>query len=196
VINYSLIADALEYYQDQGYKLIDVPWTVPANVMKITCNEGHKFEDNKYLDKYLVGSAEQSFLYLIKSGQLPYGKYCAVTPCFRNDEEDELHQKYFMKVELIAYVKEWWKLPNRLGTMMADAQQFFSLHVPVDLVKTDDERSDESFDIEANRIELGSYGIRHHENISWVYGTGLAEPRLSIAMDKANGILGIQSGNS
>ena len=67
---------------------------------------------------------------------------------------------------------------------MADAQQFFSLHVPVDLVKTDDERSDESYDIESNGIELGSYGIRQHENITWVYGTGLAEPRLSIAIKR------------
>jgi len=32
-----------------------------------------------------------------------------------------------------------------------------------------------------SNIELGSYGIGSYENYKWVYGTGLAEPRLSQA---------------
>jgi len=36
-----------------------------------------------------------------------------------------------------------------------------------------------SYDIEFNGIELGSYGIRECEYLSWIYATGCAEPRLS-----------------
>jgi hypothetical protein len=54
----------------------------------------------------------------------------------------------------------------------------------VNVVKTYDSRSDESYDIECNGVELGSYGVRHFENIDWIYGTGLAEPRLSTVMNK------------
>ncbi len=182
MIDYSLIADAIEYYQDQGYELIDVPWTVPKQVLKITCKEDHMFEDNKYLDNYLVGSAEQSFLDLIKRAKLTYGKYCAVTPCFRNDVDDKLHQKYFMKVELIHYLEKFWTLEIDLETMIYDAKTFFSIHLPVNVVETRDKRSYSSYDIEHNGIELGSYGIRMHENIRWIYGTGLAEPRFSYAL--------------
>jgi len=182
VINYALLVDALEYYQDQGYKLIDVPWTVPKDALKITTPSNFDFTNNMYLNKYLVGSAEQSFLYLIRTGQLKEGKYCAITPCFRNDDEDEIHQKYFMKVELIHYTRKWWKWSSSMETMIYDARQFFEQFVSTTVVETVDNRDDESYDIETNGIELGSYGIRHHENIDWIYGTGLAEPRLSIAM--------------
>lgn len=34
-------------------------------------------------------------------------------------------------------------------------------------------------DIVFRGIELGSYGIREHKYLKWVYGTGLAEPRFS-----------------
>jgi hypothetical protein len=36
-------------------------------------------------------------------------------------------------------------------------------------------------DIELNGIEIGSYGWRQNQDIIWAYGTGLAEPRFSIA---------------
>ena len=182
MIDYSLIADAIDYYQDNGYKLIDAPWTVSEQALKITTTKEHNIKNNEYLDKYLVGSAEQSFLELIKRNKLRFGKYCAVTPCFRNDEEDELHQKYFMKLELIHYADNWWTLNSNLEMMIHDAQTFFSLFTDVSVVKTNDDRSQESYDIEHNGIELGSYGIRNHENIRWIYGTGLAEPRFSNAL--------------
>jgi len=188
VIDYLLIADAVEYYQDNGYKLIDVPWTVPEDVIRITARQNINLENSKYLDKHLVGSAEQSFLHLMKTGKLTAGKYCAITPCFRDDDEDDTHQKYFMKLELIHVTSEWWKWSNSLETMIYDANNFFSLHVPTAVIKTNDARSDESYDIKSNNIELGSYGIRHHENTHWVYGTGLAEPRLSIVIDKNESI--------
>jgi len=179
MINYSLITDALCYYQALNYTLIDVPWTVSKEALEVTTPVGHDAENNRYLDKYLVGSAEQSFLQLIKDDKLPFGQYVGVTPCFRNDDADELHQKYFMKLELIHYLKR--ATIDDLTNMMDDAIRFFSLYVNVDVIETYDTRSGLSFDIEYNGIELGSYGFRHRGDISWVYGTGIAEPRFSIA---------------
>jgi len=185
MINYGLLAEALEYYQDQGYELIDVPWTVSKQSMNITAGESIDLEKSKYIDDYLVGSAEQSFLHMIRGGEISEGRFCAVTPCFRsNDPEDELHQKYFMKVELISITKEWWKWVPEMEMMLTSAKDFFSQFVDVEVVKTQDDRSDESYDIECHGIELGSYGIRHFENINWIYGTGLAEPRLSTVMNR------------
>jgi hypothetical protein len=30
-----------------------------------------------------------------------------------------------------------------------------------------------------NGFELGSYGVRQYHDITWIYGTGIAEPRFS-----------------
>ena len=50
----------------------------------------------------LIGSAEQSFYQMLLDGALAPGKYVTCSPCFRNETEaDWLHQKQFMKVELI-----------------------------------------------------------------------------------------------
>ena len=41
----------------------------------------------------------------------------------------------------------------------------------------------EMYDIEScNGIELGSYGIREFAGFRWIYGTGVAEPRLSLCI--------------
>jgi hypothetical protein len=53
------------------------------------------------------------------------------------------------------------------------------------------EVSNTQVDIEFAGIELGSYGIRSCDFLDWVYGTGVAEPRLSSIMGKygiTNGI--------
>ena len=40
----------------------------------------------------------------------------------------------------------------------------------------------ESVDLELNRIEIGSYGVRRTPECAWVYATGLAEPRFTQAL--------------
>ena len=46
-------------------------------------------------------------------------------------------------------------------------------------------KTDEGYDLEINGIEVGSYGARYHAKIGWwAYGTGLAEPRYTTAMNK------------
>lgn len=41
-----------------------------------------------------------------------------------------------------------------------------------------------SYDLEYNEIELGSYGIRRCGYLNWIYGTGVAEPRLTRTLKK------------
>ena len=48
-----------------------------------------------------MASAEQSFLELFLNKKIEYGRYCGITPCFRDETVDYLHNNFFMKVELI-----------------------------------------------------------------------------------------------
>lgn len=57
------------------------------------------------------------------------------------------------------------------------------LNTNLDIIKTDD-----GFDINYKKYELGSYGIRSCEYLSWIYGTGLAEPRMTIIKNLINGV--------
>ena len=41
----------------------------------------------------------------------------------------------------------------------------------------------EGYDLMINGIEVGSYGLRMGNGYEWVYGTGLAEPRFSVAIN-------------
>lgn len=96
-----------------------------------------------------------------------------MTPCFRFESFDYLHSKYFMKDELIItdnVTKEG------LEEIIVTAIEFFGKHLEdVRVTKT----GDLSYDITCDGVELGSYGIRKSEFLTWIYGTGCAEPRLS-----------------
>jgi hypothetical protein len=118
------------------------------------------------------------------------GSYCAITPCFRNETVlDDLHQPYFMKLELISWDKT---TPEDLSKMIAGARLYIEndeAGLWIDVIKNDDPDPlsvSQAYDIVTNsqKIELGSYGIRSHPKVGrWVYGTGLAEPRYSYAIE-------------
>lgn len=104
----------------------------------------------------------------------------AASPCFRDDPVDEWHQKTFFKVELIVVGKNPLWGPRKLAE---EARRFFALHgASGALLKT----TDDSVDVELGGIELGSYGWRRYSSpehtFEWTYGTGLAEPRFSMAL--------------
>ncbi len=172
MIDYQKIAAAIGFYKQNDYEYTDVPWTVSEDTMLITAPSKSGIIGSDF--GCLVGSAEQSFLQMIKDKELPLGKYVACTPCFRNDENDFFHRQYFVKVELIRTDKVD---AEALDEMLNMCLGFFNVYVPSFIEKTDS-----GFDIlSEHRIELGSYGIRSHPDVgSWVYGTGCAEPRLSI----------------
>lgn len=177
-IDYSKIAAAIEYYKKVGFTYIDVPWDTPKKHREITFI-GKDFNPIGE-DRFLVGSAEQSFAYLADIGKLKRGPYVACTPCFRSDEIDETHQQYFMKVELFDTNDPSIR---RLHHIIKLAERFFSTYIPVRIVET----SHNNYDIETTSgIELGSYGIRAWHGLEWIFATGLAEPRLSKAMQRYN----------
>lgn len=178
MINYSLIGKAIKKYKKLGYSYMEVPWMVGTKATYSTMPEdGSAFAvKGKYLDDYLVGSAEQSFVQLILDKKLKNGKYVAATPCFRDNPEDEYHQKTFFKVELIHYSRKVFFQESDLHDVLADALTVLSglTDKKIKTVKTNI-----GYDLEIDGIEIGSYGIRYFQGVNWVYGTGLAEPRFS-----------------
>lgn len=181
MVNYDFLNKSVDYYKKLGYNRIETPWWVPEDIQKITApKEFHdKFYKVSHTDSVLVASGEQSFLYLIKNNHLPPGKYQTITPCFRNEKETKFNSRHFIKNELIITDN-----PDRAKAydLRNQAFAFFLTIVPeqslLSVVSTK-----EGWDIEYNGIELGSYGMRSCEFVDWVYGTGCAEPRLSLAIE-------------
>lgn len=185
LINYKFIHDAGVFYESKGFVRIEAPWTVTEAVSCITKPKGKKEFKLEHDDgKVLVASAEQSFLYLYLKNFLPKGTFQATTPCFRREAFDSLHTKYFMKTELIDTLNV---NTLRLDEVVNIALEFFSTILPSkDLKVTGDGLTNLAFDIEYKGIELGSYGIRSCDYLEWIYGTGIAEPRVSNALLKTD----------
>ncbi len=182
MIDYKILNDSLEFYEEKGFQRIESPWTVSEFVDNLTKPPDRTSFQLKHNDKCLVASGEQSFLYLYLKGFLPAGQYQTITPCFRYESFDFLHTKYMMKNELI---KTDVVNKAELQFIIHLALKFFEKFFPAESLKI--VGSDESYDIEVNGIELGSYGIRRCEFLTWIYGTGCAEPRLS-SLIKLHGI--------
>jgi seryl-tRNA synthetase len=172
-IDYLKILNALDYYKNNGFEYVHLDWLVEE---KISCMTKPEFcKDFFVKDKVLVASGEQSFLQLIVDNKLPKGRYVGVTPCFRDEVTlDLLHGQYFMKVELIDTLDV---SVNSLCQILDISLNFFNQYLKCESWIIDTV----TFDIidSKNHIELGSYGIRQHDNIKWIYATGCAEPRLS-----------------
>jgi hypothetical protein len=212
MINWHLFSKAITSYTHLGYQLIEVPWLVDQQAIDVTLPPGatpFTVSGCGELNQ-LVGSAEQSFIYLALQGKLLPGKYQALTPCFRDDKEDELHHKYFMKLELIhinpkpfilnkadghTYFgpinrkeeNEWLASegldpiedesePSTYDQVLLDAKHVLSFLTKKTIKR---EKTEIGEDLTIDGIEIGSYGIRAYNAITWVYGTGLAEPRFS-----------------
>lgn len=185
MINYNIIAKSIEHYSNEGFVRIESPWTVASAISAITKPPESKDFEIANKDKVLVASGEQSFLALYNKGFLPLGKYQTVTPCFRDETFTLLHTKYFIKNELIITDNVNY---DSLMMLIESARRFFHSIMGTDLslVETTGGKYP-SFDLYYNGDELGSYGIRKCEYLTWIYGTGVAEPRLSRVM-QANGI--------
>ena len=174
MIDYQVLDNSIKFYESRGYNRIEAPWTVTHAVSDITRPVFASNFSIEGKDKVLVASAEQSFLYLNLKGFLPLGKYQAITPCFRDEPFDAWHTKYFMKNELIQTDST---TVDDLINVLNDASLFFSTRLDdnVQLLQTEEK----AFDLMYRDIELGSYGIRSCSFLTWIYGTGVAEPRFS-----------------
>jgi len=191
MIDYIKIAESVKFYESIGFEYIDVPWAVDLNWINVTIPEHRKAF--KLDDKYLIGSGEQALIELVASGLS--GRYCCVTPCFRDEQIiDNLHKKFFMKTELI----DTDASVENLHSIMNDCKEFFNRYVnnvsiiPVEPNSFGKLEEQATYDIVCNLgvdiIELGSYGIRTHSDVgSWIFATGCAEPRLSTVKGYENG---------
>lgn len=196
MINYSILHESVVYYEKYGFARIEAPWLVPDEILNITKPpEAHAHQVIKNgKKKNFVGSAEQSFLYLINKGFLLPGRYQATTPCMRDDDFGLYHTKYFMKNELISFGDD--HTVEHVQNVMQTAFSFFSKYVGDHLARKDTMRTSPhnleihdllkivkvnstSWDIMLAGTEIGSYGFRTCLFAKWVYGTGVALPRLS-----------------
>lgn len=174
MIDYNLISDSIDYYNNNNFKRIESPWLVPEYIDNLTKPNDRISYQLKHNNKCLVASGEQSFLYLYLKDFITIGQFQTVTPCFRDEKYDFLHSKYFIKNELIKtdVVNEM-----ELNKIIEICYKFYSKYFDKNILTID--RVDDGFDISVNKIEVGSYGIRSCEYLDWIFATGCAEPRLS-----------------
>lgn len=186
-MDWSLLGRAVQFYVSKGFVYTEAPWAVSRRAVEITCPNPQWTAAVDGLGA-LVGSAEQSFLYLATEHHLPAIEagqpgYVACTPCFRlGDTEDGWHFPYFMKVELFVPGNA---LLDLFKFLQFAGECFRELGADVDMLKT--VQTDQGVDILLNGYEIGSFGLRKHEcedgrMVEWVYGTGLALPRFSQAL--------------
>lgn len=177
-----LIADAYSWWS-RWFRAKRVPALVDPDVMKHTCPPG--VHDNRLYGEgtdTVVASAEQSFLQLEKDGELESGDWMALTPCYREESVyDETHLPVFLKLELIRLADDvnFYTRSEALwlaGQMQKFFDEFYGM--PTEVIETED-----GWDVMYGDLELGSFGVRRTlRGKSYIYGTGLAEPRASIAL--------------
>lgn len=183
-IDWQKIARAVKYYKSLGFEYIEVPWKVSEYAAAITC------PDAGYLERVdglvLPASGEQGFLDLEIDRLMPVTRnpnFVTCTPCFRAGDvgRSPFHHTRFMKVELYVRCDNREQAERVAYELLLKAKRFMSIDSATISVTTLN-----GWDLEINGVEVGSYGARCHERIGWwAYGTGLAEPRYTQALDNA-----------
>jgi seryl-tRNA synthetase len=198
-MNWNHIAIALANYKAIGYKYKDVPWMVgepqaiatqppgvePFRVFVRTA-DNRDWEEALGGQNVLVGSAEQGFVKLFEQ-LVPGQKYVSCSPCFRTEPAYNIHTRpWFMKVEL--FVAGPFKCPQEIVEQTCNHARVMmkALGGNAEIVPTTEGFGGYGLDLIINTLEVGSYGYRESmcngKRVSWVYGTGLAEPRFSQAI--------------
>ena len=185
-----LLIDAVNYYSN-NFTLIDVPYMVDVDVSASTKPESVKdLYHNK--EKVYVGSGEQSFIQLMKENKLLSGKHMCITPCYRDEEIlDDLHHLMFMKLELIEYHAVWDDYEVfmnehliALSNMISSAKTFLNKQLNYSSTIETVISGHNQYDILINGIEVGSYGVRETAFGRFIYGTGVAFPRINQALQR------------
>lgn len=185
MINWQQLGEAVEFYKGLGFEYVETPWFVPSETCMITCpSTDFLVELKPYEGEYwaLVGSAEQGFLQRVIDNALPGVNYVSCGPCFRNEPVfDEWHHPQFMKVELFSRVDDTVYGEDVARELLDHAHRFMKQYTELELQETD-----VGWDLTVAGIEVGSYGFRTSKQTGpWAYGTGLAEPRFTQAMNYA-----------
>lgn len=182
-IRWDLLAEAKAFYESKGYVYTEMSWNVSGEIYEATkpCNEDKEDLYVPQWDRFLIASGEQALLesrFKHQNKQLQ-----TITPCFRSEQEyNSLRRPHFMKLELMLILDQdlsYKKQTFLLEQVIDDAYAYFSKYSSLNkIVKFDDN----TWDINCNNVEVGSYGIREYQDFRWIYGTGLAEPRFSQAI--------------
>lgn len=184
-IDLALIHKATQHYMKMGCWLASVPYLVDPDIMDWTCPEGAIDKRLTHVSgKQYVASAEQSFLQMEKEDRIGIDQppMLALTPCYRDEAVlDDTHLNIFLKLEIFSYdpsiMDEHYFWAHRMI-------QFFKYEgLSTSLIRTLD-----GVDVVTeDGLELGSFGYRvSPKGVPYVYGTGLAEPRASLAIAKGN----------
>lgn len=190
LINTGAILMAMEYWEEQwGFSAVSVPMCVSNDAMKATCPLNAKDYRYEHYDssgtRYYVASAEQSFIQRILDGNMAdNARYMALTPCYRGDEADATHYDIFLKLELFAYPKTDDKNSAEMEACeLAFAAKDLFVKLGLDESKLEVVDTLIGYDVMYDeKLELGSYGGRLDPNGRWyIYATGIAEPRFSMA---------------
>lgn len=178
-INYARLGAAQKIFEEFGFQNIETPWLVSPQAIDATIPPGFRSFDSLF--GCLVGSAEQGFIQLMSDGQLtPDTCYQSTSPCFRQEDEyNELTRQTFMKLEL-----HWYRPqePRKAVQMMLRTVFDCYFEIAPEVERFDLIETPEGLDINLNGVEIGSFGVREWNGHVWAYGTGLAEPRFSLAM--------------
>lgn len=182
-IDYIALGQAVAEYQKRGYHYVEAPWLISSAAVRATLPKEYPYVEAHIADDgkpdgigALVGSAEQG---LITMGLAP-GAYIAVSPCFRVEPViDLLHRPAFMKAELFVVPDEDDDATVMLTRVITDAAEVMAVVGGKRPLK---QKTEDGYDLTIAGIEVGSYGIREAEGYGrWVYGTGIALPRFSVA---------------
>ena len=186
-----LLHRALLFWQQQGFVFVDLPWIIPGHFTRMTRPPERREISTFYGN--LVASGEQSFLKLFQNKRLVAAPgYVGWSPCFRDEPWfDELHQFAFIKAECFVPFQHRIAGKIALSQLLSKQQQLFislaKLHgskapiIEQEVVKHD------QIDLCLGGIEIGSYGVREFEGCQYLYGTALALPRFTTALDRAAG---------
>lgn len=176
---------AAQDWIDSGAKWVDLPWTAPEAHVESTrpLSAGAQLQTPH---GHLLASGEQAFLWLAERDMLPSGLLIGWSPCFRDEPVfDRWHQFGFMKIEAYKLLHEKDHPISELSKLVEHAATHFEnwagRHVYQKFFR------DGTADIDLNGHEIGSYGIRKHPFLagkSYLYGTVLAEPRFSTALEE------------
>lgn len=170
-----LLSLASSFFQKKEYVYSPVPWLVDEASVRATLDPTEK-DPWHCAGGYLIGSGEQGFIQILPT-IAPNSRLCTLTPCFRDEVEDEFHQRWFVKLELFSNIVT----EAEFGYMLCSCTEFYS---SLGCLPKQVKLGEMLVDITINDIEVGSYGVREVGDVKFIYGTGIALPRFNQARSR------------
>lgn len=185
MIDYVNLSEAIEYYQGRSYIPVDIAWTADAEFINSVIRPDTYATYTPQLGLFLTDPVQGFLQWARETGKR--GKFQATVPCFRAGEVDRTHRPYFMVNELFINEDKCVTSNTLLTTIISDAMTLLAEYTPVRLDQTGEHAYsivDDCYD-----IKLGAYGMVSDSPYGrYLYGTGMAEPRLSYVVRRRRGL--------